>query len=145
MTVDAELDHVSQQNQEKTAILRDRQLLLCIACVGGHSIILGLFIFFFTEAFYRLFFGADIANYFFVKQSGLFLLCLGLFYLVPLLDLKRHHFLMVVIVVTKILAVGFLLLHTHHTPRPMIILLAAFIDASMATALIYYFIKSRLF
>lgn len=122
---------------------RDLHLYLCLLCVGGHSILLGLFIFFFTDSFYGLLFGAEISNYFFVKQSGLFLLCLGLFYVIPLYDLEKYTFVILITIVTKVLAVGFLVLHTSYTPRPLIIFLAAFIDALMAVALAIFLFRSR--
>ena len=113
-----------------------QRLWLCILLVGVHSLALGTFIFFFTESFYYLFFGTKVVNFFFVQQAGLFLFCLGLFYLVPLPDLERNHRLVDVMIITKIMAVLFLLINTRLVPRPEIIFLAAVGDSAMAILLI---------
>ena len=115
-----------------------QHLSICVLLVGMHSLALGLFIFFFTGFFYSLFFGVDVVNFFFVKQAGLFLFCLGLFYLAPLADLNSKHRLVDIIIITKLLAVVFLLRNMWLVPRPMAILLAAVCDAVMATLLIYF-------
>src|SRR5690242_19632617 len=85
-----------------------QRLSLCVFLVGMHSLALGAFIFFFTELFYQIFFGVRIENFFFVQQSGLFLFCMGLYYLAPLADLKRSRSQMVAMIATKIMAVLFL-------------------------------------
>ncbi len=110
-----------------------------------HSFTLGAFIFFFTEAFYDCFFGVDVENFFFVKQAGLFLICLSLFYLVPLTDLNSHRRMIDLIIVTKILAVIFLVINTHRVPQPEVIILAAAGDAIMAVLLIYFRLDAGLF
>lgn len=115
-----------------------QKFFISIFLVAIHSLLLGLFIFFFTDMFYVFFFGTDVQNYFFVKQSGLFLFCLGLFYLVPLIDVDRYRRLVDIIVSTKILAVLFLIMNTQYTPRPGIIILASILDAAMAAVLIYF-------
>lgn len=112
-----------------------RWLALLILLIALHSIVLGVFIFFFTEFFYRIFFNADMENFFFVRQSGLFLFCLGLFYCAPLTDLAGRHRLIVAIVLTKVAAVLFLLTHAEAAANPAIILLAAVVDGGMALLL----------
>ena len=59
--------------------------------VGMHSILLGLIIYFFTDFFYNFFFNSNVENVFFVRQSGIFLFLAGLFYLYPLINFKKFH------------------------------------------------------
>lgn len=106
-----------------------------IFLVGLHSIILGLTIYFATVPFYHFFFEVEPANPFFVKQSGVFLFLIGLFYLAPLVDFEKHNNLILLIVFSKITAVLFLLINDHLTPAPSMILLAAAGDALMAAAI----------
>jgi len=119
---------------------RDVQsLALLIFLVGIHSMGLGIFIYFFTELFYQFFFHSKLDNIFFVRQSGLFLVCLAMFYFSPLPDLKRRHRLVFVIILTKVLAVLFLVTNSSHAPWPPIILLAAAGDGCMALLLTYLY------
>lgn len=108
-----------------------------ILMVGAHSIILGMAIYFATDSFYRIFFNAAVDNLFFVRQSGLFLILMGMFYLVPLRDPEKYRIIILLTIVTKILAVVFMLANAGHTPAPGMILLAAAGDGSMALALIF--------
>lgn len=141
-----ETDHVNKSEEpEGDATLKIRKLAFCILLVAVHSLVLGAFIFFCTEIFYSFFFQSEVESFFYVKQAGLFLFCLGLFYLVPLADLAKNHRAIDIIIVTKLLAVLFLIMHTHMTPRPVIILLAAVIDACMAAMLMYFSFSARLF
>ena len=114
-----------------------QSLALLVFLVGIHSIGLGIFIFFFTELFYQIFFHSKLDNIFFVRQSGLFLFCLGLFYFVPLTDIKRRHRLLIAIILTKVLAVVFLITNSHFAPWPPIINLAAVTDGCMALVLAF--------
>jgi hypothetical protein len=84
-----------------------------------------------------------VENFFFVRQAGVFLFCLGLFYLVPLADLENHHRVIDIMIVTKILAVFFLVGNTGFVPRPGVILLAAAGDAIMAILLIFFSLKAK--
>ena len=119
---------------------RDIQLLaLLVFLVAVHSMILGIFIFFFTELFYRFFFHAQMENLFFVRQSGLFLFSVGVFNLCPLFDLKGRHRLVIVIILIKILAVLFLVTHSSYAAWPPIILLAAAGDGIMALLLLIFY------
>lgn len=111
-------------------------LYVSILLMGLHSMFLGIFIFFFTEFFYRLFFLADIENFFFVRQAGLFLFCLGLFYLASLKNMQKNFHLVEVIATTKVLAVLFLVSNGHIATFPTIIYLAALGDGLMAVLLI---------
>lgn len=104
--------------------------------VGLHSITLGTVIYFFTDFFYKTFFGVQVENLFFVRQSGIFLFLAGLFYLFPLLDVGKFHQLVLVVFVSKVLAVIFLLTNARYTPSPTMINLAAMGDATMAMALL---------
>jgi hypothetical protein len=103
--------------------------------VGLHSITLGTVIYFFTDFFYKIFFGVQVENLFFVRQSGIFLFLAGLFYLFPLLDVGKFHQLVLVVFVSKVMAVIFLLTNARYTPSPAMINLAAMGDATMAMAL----------
>jgi len=118
-------------------------LRMVVLLVGLHSILLGAAICVFTRQFYALAFSIEVDNYFFVKQAGVFLLCLGMFYLFPLVDLKRYHPVIVPIVVTKVLAVAFILSNAQHTPEPGIIRLAGVLDGSMALLLACPYIVCR--
>lgn len=110
-------------------------LFIFIFLVGMHSVILGTFIFFFTDTFYRLFFMTHAENIFFVRQSGLFLFCLGSFYFIPLLELRQNRLMIGFIIATKVLAVLFLLCYAHLSAKPPIILLAAAGDGFMGALL----------
>ena len=120
-----------------TSYRKLQQLYNCVMVVGLHSICLGLFIFFFTNTFYDFFFRASVDNFFFVQQAGLFLFCLGLFYLIPLCDLTKFHRIIDITIITKILAVFFLVGNAHLVPNPGAILFAAAVDAAMGGILIY--------
>lgn len=109
--------------------------------IGVHSITLGLFIYFFTGTFYHLFFAVPVENVFFVRQSGIFLFLAGLFYLFPLLDLKKYHRLIAVVFISKVAAVFFLLTNARYTPAPNMIYLATVGDAGMAVALLLLYMR----
>lgn len=108
------------------------RLTFSLIVTSLHSLLLGVYIFIQTERFYKFFFGVAVDNLFFVKQAGLFLFCIGLFYLVPLINLKTHHRILDIIVLTKILAVLFLLTHYALVPQTGAIFIAALIDAMLA-------------
>ena len=122
-----------------------QRLSLCVFLVGLHSLALGSFIFFFTEFFYDLFFGVRIENFFFVKQSGLFLFCIGLFYFAPLEDLKKSRNHVIAMIATKIMAVLFLVSNSWLVARPEMTLLAAGVDGIMAILLIFFSRAAGLF
>jgi hypothetical protein len=103
--------------------------------VGLHSVILGGTVYFFTVPFYQFFFSVDPDNFFFIKQSGVFLFLAGLFYLIPIMDMKRYKLLIALVVFSKVTAVAFLLRNAHLTPSPPMVYLAALGDGLMATAL----------
>jgi hypothetical protein len=110
-----------------------------VLLIGLHSLFLGIFIFFFTELFYDLFFSAEIENFFFVRQAGLFLFCLGLFNLAILRDMKKYYYFVKVIIATKALAFLFLVSHAHLAAWSPIIFAAAVGDGLMALALIFFY------
>ena len=116
--------------------------------VGLHSVFFGIFIYFFTNDFYALFFSGAIENIFFVRQVGIFLFLSGLFYLFPLLDLEKYNPLILLTIGSKTAAVVFLLTNAKYTSAPVMVQLAAFGDGSMAVALAFsYFVckKKRIF
>ena len=114
-----------------------KHLSVLVLLIGLHSLLLGVFIFFFTEQFYQLFLSAEIENFFFVRQAGLFLFCLGLFNLAILKDIGRHQYFVKVIIATKILAFLFLVTHSHLAAWPPILYAAAVGDGLMALVLIF--------
>jgi hypothetical protein len=121
-----------------------RHLALAVSLVGAHSLLLGTFVFCFTRLFYRLFFRTEIENLFFVRQTGLFLVCLGMFYFVPLLDLPKRHRLVMIIILTKVLAVLSLVANAAITPAPAIMLATAAGDGAMACLLAFCYHRARL-
>lgn len=142
-------DHIGTLNAvEKSAPDDDKnikRLGVCVFLVGLHSLTLGSFIFFFTDAFYKFFFGVEVDNLFLIKQAGLFLFCLGLFYMVPIRDLANKHRIVDLIIVTKILAVLFLVTNAWLVAKPGPILLAALGDGIMGTLLIFCSLTAGLF
>ena len=112
--------------------------------VGMHSILLGLIIYFFTELFYQLFFATSVENLFFVRQSGTFLFLAGLFYLYPLLNLRNLYNLVLLVIVSKVVAVIFLVSNAGYTAAPLMIYLAAFFDGLMALVLVVIYFRVRM-
>jgi hypothetical protein len=108
--------------------------------VGLHSIFLGIFIYFFTDIFYREFFGTSVENIFFVRQSGVFLFLAGFFYLFPLLDLKNNYNILLVVVFSKVVAALFLVSNANYTQAPLMIYLAALFDGVMGLLLVYTYV-----
>ena len=116
---------------------------LILSLIGMHSILLGLIIYYFTDFFYRTFFAASIENIFFVRQSGIFLFLAGLFYLYPLLSLKKFYSLILLVILSKIVAVFFLFTNAKFTAAPEMIYLAAFFDGLMALVLTVVYFRFR--
>ena len=110
-------------------------LLFTVVFVSLHSFFLGFFIYFFTGLFYELFFSQAVNNIFFVRQSGLFLMLSGLFYLFPIVDLRTNGKFIPLIIVSKCVAVIFLLTNARFTPEPTLLFLAALGDGIMAMLL----------
>jgi hypothetical protein len=119
-----------------------QQLFVFVFLVGAHGMFLGIFIFFFTELFYRFFFLSEIENLFFVRQAGLFLFCLGLFNIATLQDIRKNQFLVKVIIATKLLAVLFLITNAPLAAQPLIIYLAGFGDGLMAVLLTFLYFRT---
>ena len=116
---------------------------LILFLVGVHSILLGLIIYFATDFFYNVFFKASVDNIFFVRQSGIFLFLAGLFYLYPLINIKKFHNIIFLVIFSKMTAVYFLLANAKFTPAPAMIYLASFFDGLMAMVLIWVYFKFR--
>lgn len=110
-------------------------LRITLFFVGIHSVILGSTIHFFTVPFYQFFFSVDPDNFFFIKQSGVFLFLAGLFYLIPVRNLNRYELLIYFVILSKITAVAFLLKNAHLAPSANMIYLAALGDGLMATVI----------
>lgn len=117
---------------ERDSLIR---LSFSLIITSLHSLLLGSYIFLQTEQFYQFFFGESVNNLFFVKQAGLFLFCMGLFYLTPLINLKAHHRVIYIIILTKILAVIFMLSNFSLVPRATTIFIAALGDTLFAVVL----------
>ena len=116
---------------------------LLLFLVGMHSILLGLIVYFFTDFFYRVFFASSVENIFFVRQSGIFLFLAGLFYLYPLINLKKFHNIIFLVIFSKLTAVYFLVANAKFTVAPFMIYLAAFFDGLMALLLIGVYFRLR--
>lgn len=116
---------------------------LMIFLIGLHSIVLGLIVYFFTDFFYKTFFGASVENIFFVRQSGIFLFLAGFFYLYPLLNLKNLYNMILLIIFSKIVAVIFLITNAEYTTAQAMIYLAAFFDGLMALVLAIFYLRLR--
>lgn len=114
-----------------------RLLALALLATGMHSVILGIFIYWHTGLFYQLCFQAPVENIFFVRQSGLFLFCTGLFYLALLSDLRVNRRLVPVVVAIKLLAVLFLVTNASLSARPAMVYLAACGDGCMGALLAF--------
>ena len=114
---------------------------LIVFLVGMHSIMLGLTIYFFTDFFYRVFFNSSVENIFFVRQSGTFLFLAGLFYLYPLLNLRKLYNLILLVIFSKIVAVIFLVSNAAYTAAPVMIYLAAFFDGLMGVVLVAVYFR----
>ena len=118
-------------------------LYTCVLLTAVHSIVLGGCIYLFTDQFYDRAFRVPIENFFFVRQAGVFLLCLGLFYLYPLINLKRYHRLVMMAAITKLIAVIFLLTNGKYSPAPASIDAAMFVDGFMAVVLTFTYAICR--
>jgi hypothetical protein len=127
---------MNQPELPKRKINIQKVLFFALLFIGIHSLILGIFIYFFTDFYYEVFFKSEVVNPFFVRQSGIFLICNAVFYLMPLFDLKRFYPVVFSLVVTKIIAVLFLLINAGITLNPTVIRLAAAGDGSMAVFLL---------
>jgi hypothetical protein len=119
---------------------------IALFLVGMHSVLLGLIIYFFTDIFYEVFFTASIENFFFVRQSGIFLFLIGLFYLYPLFNLKNLYNLILLVIFSKTIAVVFLISNAEFAASSAIIYLAAFFDGLMAMvlAVVYYHLRKTI-
>ena len=116
---------------------------LIVFFVGLHSVVLGIVIYFYTEFFYQKFFSANVENIFFVRQSGVFLFLAGLFYLYPLIGLKKLYHILLLLIFSKLVAVLFLISNAKFTLAPAMIYLAAFFDGLMAFLLILTYFNFR--
>jgi hypothetical protein len=140
-SVNPESGEMQANRTSPTALLT--LLYVVILLVGVHSLVLGAWIYFGTGGFYRLFFATEVENFFFVKQAGLFLFCLGLFYLWPLVDIRKHHRAVAMTVLTKLLAVAFLLSSARLTAAPATIVLVALGDGLMAALLAISYVACK--
>ncbi len=111
--------------------------------VALHTMILGSVIYFFTDFYYNFFFGTDVENVFFVRLAGIFLVCNGFFYMVPLLSFSRLHTVIIAIIITKIIALVFLVSNARYTLSPSLIYTAAFGDGLMAFVLLFLYARYR--
>ncbi|MGK2856379.1 MAG: hypothetical protein ACSLFQ_04155 [Thermoanaerobaculia bacterium] len=108
----------------------DRPLQWLILLVGIHSCILGIAMLFATRVMVAVLGFASSTPSFFPSQSGIFMLILGLFYLRALVVPSYVW----TILVSKALAVAFLLAHVVFLDAPPIIWAACAGDAAMLAA-----------
>lgn len=104
-----------------------------IGLIGLHSCILGLAMLFAPSIMLSLLGFHDRVPVFFPSQSGIFLLVLGICYLLALIQ----RALVIVILVSKALAVPFLTIHAIFLDAPPLIWAADAGDALMLAAMIY--------
>ncbi|MBI3944740.1 MAG: hypothetical protein HY321_02390 [Armatimonadetes bacterium] len=110
---------------------RHREVQTVIGAIGVHSCVLGGLMLLAPRAIVGLVGFPQTGPIFFASQSGIFLLVLGLCYLLAL----GNRALVPVILVSKALAVPFLLLHALFQGAPPLIWGAAAGDAAMLLAL----------
>ena len=110
-----------------------RILPLVVLLVGLHSCVLGLLMLLLPRWTLGLMGYGQPGDLFFPSQSGIFLLILGVCYLLAL----REPALVAVIVVSKALAVAFLVAHVAFLGAPPIIGAAAAGDAAMLAAVLW--------
>lgn len=108
-------------------------LRIVVALVGAHSVALGLAMLFWPRDFARLVGFPETATIFFSTQAGAFLLALGICYLLAL----RDRALAWTIVVSKAVAVVFLLAHALFLDAPPSVLAAAAADLAMLGITLY--------
>jgi hypothetical protein len=116
---------------------------LTTVLVGMHSIVFGLYIYFFAEQFYIFFFATAPENLFFVRQTGVFLFCLGIYYFIPLLNVRRIDHYVFFTIITKIATVIFMILNAKSSMSPSTIYLVALGDIIMAGLLLMTFSLHR--
>lgn len=118
---------------------QDTLLWWLILLVGAHSCVLGL-VMLFAPHFMLATFGFPASTpIFYPSQSGIFLLILGVFYLRAL----RVPSFVWTIIVSKVLAVGFLFVHVVFLGAPSIIWAAAAGDAAMLAAVAVMLARHR--
>ena len=105
-------------------------LRVVIALVGAHSVVLGLAMLTAPRELTRLVGLPEAATTFFPSQSGAFLVALGICYLLAL----RDRALVWTILVSKSVAVVFLLAHFLFLGAPASVLAAAALDFAMLAA-----------
>ena len=111
----------------------DGPLRLVVLLVGLHSVVLGLLLLFLPLWTLGLMGFGDPGPPFFPSQAGIFLLILGVCYLLAL----REPALVRVIVVSKAFAVAFLAVHAAFLGAPPVIAAAAAGDAAMLAAVLW--------
>ena len=104
-----------------------------VALIGVHSVLLGLAMLFFPMSFSKLVGFPPAASSFFPSQSGAFLLALGICYLLAL----RDRALVWTILVSKTVAVLFLLTHALFLDAPPSVLAAGVGDFAMLSATLW--------
>lgn len=117
----------------------DRLLRLLIALVGVHSLVLGTAMLVATRFLLATFGFPAEGSIFFATQSGVYLVILGVLYLGAL---SVPPFVWS-IVLSKTLAVIFLLVHAAFAGAPPIIWLAAAGDAGMLAAVVVLLLRHR--
>ena len=114
-----------------------KALRLALGIASLHSVVLGLTVYLLARPFLSLFGFETQGDLFYPKQSGVFLLALGLGYGLAARDPLRHPGLVALTIVSKTLAVVFLLSEAILFQAPGFILAAAVVDATFAVAIGY--------
>ncbi len=117
----------------------DRLTRTVVLLIGLHSCTLGLLMLFLPLRAPRLLGFGDPGPAFFPSQSGIFLLILGICYLEAL----RRPALVFVIVLSKALAVAFLVVHAAFLGAPAILWAAAAGDGTMLAAVLWALCRAR--
>jgi hypothetical protein len=117
----------------------DRLTRTVVLLIGLHSCSLGLLMLFLPLWTLRLLGFGDPGPLFFPSQSGIFLLILGVCYLGAL----RRPDLVIVILVSKAMAVAFLTVHAAFLGAPSMVWAAAAGDATMLAAILWALRRAR--
>jgi hypothetical protein len=121
-----------------------KALRLIILLISAHSFVLGIAMLFFSRSVTQSFgFGMN-GGVFWQSQSGIFLIILAIAYYLAYRELERGRILVNFLVISKGLAVLFLLTHYMFFGAPLGILFAAAGDGAMGLIVFVLNIKSSL-
>ena len=119
-------------------------LKFAIILISLHSLLLGITMLFFPLSFTEFFGFKSTETFFWQSQSGIFLIVLAIAYFLAYKELDRSRVLVHFIVLSKVLAVVFLMVHFVFLKAPYSIGLAAAGDALMGLCVLFLNIKAPL-